>query len=89
MQYLPVMLGMFLLMWLFQIQIGVQRIAPFIGMASYSAKARSEAPLMEEQPTNFLLPKLFYFRGGQPDYRMHHDRVLATDFHHSFALSLV
>lgn len=65
-QYLPLIIGMFLLLWLFQIQNAVQRIAPFIAMASYNSKSRSEAPLMEIQPTNFLFPKLFYFRAGQP-----------------------
>lgn len=64
-QYLPLMISMFLLLWLFQIQIAVQRVAPFIAMAANNSKSRSEAPLMEYQPTNFLLPKLFYFRAGQ------------------------
>ncbi|KAI9719136.1 MAG: hypothetical protein M1828_006318 [Chrysothrix sp. TS-e1954] len=65
-EYLPTILGTVLLLWLFQIQIALQRIAPFTAMASLSAKSRSEASLMPIHPTNFMLPKLFYFRAGLP-----------------------
>lgn len=65
-QYLPTMIGMFMLLWLIQIQIAVQRMAPFIAMASMSSKSRSQGPLMDAQPTNFLYPKFFYFKAGQP-----------------------
>jgi len=65
-EYLPTFFGIFLLLWLFQIQVAIQRIAPFIAMASSSSKLRSEAPLMDYLPTNFLFPKLFYFRAGLP-----------------------
>lgn len=65
-RYFQTICGMVLLLWLFQIQVAVQRVAPFLAMASLSLKSRGEAPLMEVQPTNFLLPKIFYFRSGQP-----------------------
>lgn len=65
-QYLPIICGVVMLLWLFQIQIAVQRIAPFIAMASMSTKSRSQAPLMEYQTTGFLLPQLHYFRAYQP-----------------------
>lgn len=65
-QYFPTICGMFMLLWLLQIQVAVQRIAPFIAMASMSSKARSQGPLMDAQPTNFLYPKFFYFKAGQP-----------------------
>jgi len=65
-QYLPGICGMFLLLWLFQIQIALQRVAPFIAMASTSSKSRTEGPHLEMQTTNFILPKTFYFRAGQP-----------------------
>jgi len=65
-KYLPTLLGMILLLWLFQIQIAVQRIAPFMAMASTNSVSRAEAPFMEVQPTGFLLPKTFYFKAKQP-----------------------
>jgi hypothetical protein len=65
-EYLPTMLGMFILMWLFQVQIALQRIVPFISMASGSTQQRAEAPFLELYPMQFLLPKLEHFRAGQP-----------------------
>lgn len=65
-RYLQTICGVFLLLWLFQIQVAVQRVAPYLAMASLSLRARGQGPLMEVQPTNFILPKFFYFRSGQP-----------------------
>ncbi|KAF2192526.1 hypothetical protein K469DRAFT_620897 [Zopfia rhizophila CBS 207.26] len=65
-EYLPTMLGMIILMWLFQVQIALQRIVPFISMASESMRQRSEAVFLELHPMQFLLPKLEHFRAGQP-----------------------
>jgi len=64
-EYLPIMLGMIILIWLFQVQIAVQRMAPFIAMASHSLKARSESALLDLYPTQFLYPKFQHFRSGQ------------------------
>jgi Protein of unknown function (DUF3433) len=65
-EYLPTIFGIIILMWLFQIQIALQRIVPFIGMASDSARLRTEAIFLEIYPTQFLIPRLEYFRSGQP-----------------------
>lgn len=65
-QYLPPMCGAFMLLWLFQIQIAIQRISPFIAMSSMSARARSQGPLIKAQPTNFYLPDFSNFKAQQP-----------------------
>lgn len=65
-QYLPAICGAVMLMWLFQIQIAIQRISPFIAMSSMSAKARSQGPLIKMQPTSFALPDLSHFKAEQP-----------------------
>ncbi|KAF2817476.1 uncharacterized protein BDZ99DRAFT_374636 [Mytilinidion resinicola] len=65
-EYLPTLFGIIILIWLFQIQIALQRTAPFIAMASESQKQRSEAVFLELYPMQFLLPKLEHFRAGQP-----------------------
>ncbi|KAF2110094.1 hypothetical protein BDV96DRAFT_584353 [Lophiotrema nucula] len=65
-EYLPQMLGMAILLWLFQIQIALQRIVPFISMASDSIHHRSEAVFLQLYPMQFLLPKLEHFRAGHP-----------------------
>jgi len=66
-KYLPTLLGMILLLWLFQIQIALQRIAPYMAMSRRSeGKIRSQGPLMQVQPTDFLTPKTFYFKAKQP-----------------------
>lgn len=65
-EYLPTLLGVIILMWLFQIQTALQRVSPFIGMSSGSAKQRSESVFLELYPTQFLLPKFEHFRAGQP-----------------------
>ncbi|KAF2877012.1 hypothetical protein BDV95DRAFT_601425 [Massariosphaeria phaeospora] len=65
-EYLPTMLGMIILMWLIQIQVALQRIVPFIALASGSTRQRSEAVFLELYPMQFLLPRLEHFRAGQP-----------------------
>ena len=65
-QYLPTMCGVFMLLWLLQIQIAVKRISPFIAMSSMSTISRSQGPLMESQPTNFIIPDFCNFRASQP-----------------------
>jgi hypothetical protein len=65
-EYLPSILGMIILVWLLQVETAVIRIAPFMAMTSSSAKSRSEAQFLKLYPTQFLLPKIEYFRSGQP-----------------------
>lgn len=65
-EYLPTMFGMVLLAWLFEIESAITRIAPFIALSSASTKARSSASFLNLHPTQFLLPRIEYFRSGQP-----------------------
>ncbi|KAF1992308.1 hypothetical protein K402DRAFT_3318 [Aulographum hederae CBS 113979] len=64
--YLPTLLGMIILIWLFQVQIAVQRMTPFMCMASNSVRSRSNGVLLDLYPTQFLVPKIQYFAAGQP-----------------------
>jgi hypothetical protein len=63
-EYLPTIFGMILLLWLIQIQIALQRIVPFISMASDSFHRRSEAVFLRLYPMQFLLPDIQHFRAG-------------------------
>ncbi|KAH6620269.1 hypothetical protein C7974DRAFT_229693 [Boeremia exigua] len=65
-EYLPTLLGMILFLWLIQIQVALQRIIPFLAMASDSFHRRSEAVFLELHPMQFLLPRLEHFRAGHP-----------------------
>jgi hypothetical protein len=65
-EYLPTMLGMFLFLWLIQIQVALQRVVPFISMASDSFHQRSEAVFLRLYPMQFLLPNTQHFRAGHP-----------------------
>ncbi|KAF2709664.1 hypothetical protein K504DRAFT_533997 [Pleomassaria siparia CBS 279.74] len=65
-EYLPTMLGMLIYIWLLQIQVALQRIVPFLSMASESLHQRSEAVFLSLYPMQFLLPKVEHFRAGQP-----------------------
>lgn len=64
--YLPTLLGTFLLLWLFQIQIAVTRISPFLALSSPSQRTREEGADLPLYQTNFLFPSsLRHFRAGQ------------------------
>jgi len=65
-EYLPTILGMVILIWLFQVEVAVQRISPFMAMASHSLTARSQGAFLDLYPTHFLFPKTQHFRSGQP-----------------------
>jgi hypothetical protein len=65
-QYLPTLLGMLILIWVIQIQIALQRIIPFLSLASDNFHQRSEAVFLELHPMQFLLPRLEHFRAGHP-----------------------
>lgn len=65
-QYLPTFLGMILLLWLFQIEIAVYRIAPFIAMASDNPDARTVGSNLPLCPNGFILPELRHFKARQP-----------------------
>jgi hypothetical protein len=64
--YLPTLLGTILLLWLFQIQIAVTRISPFLALSSASQHTRDEGADLPLYQTNFLVPSsLQHFRAGQ------------------------
>lgn len=67
-QYLPTLLGIILLLWLFQVEIALYRIAPFIAMASDNTRQlrRSRGAALPMYPTGFLLPALAHFRAHLP-----------------------
>jgi hypothetical protein len=64
-QYLPQLLGMVLILWLFYIEAAVYRSAPYFSMSN----ARSQDRVLQEfriLPSNFLLPDLHWFRIREP-----------------------
>lgn len=64
--YLPTLLGSVLLLWLFQIQIAVTRISPFLALSSSSQRTRDEGADLQIYQTNFTFPTAFqHFRAGQ------------------------
>jgi len=64
--YLPTLLGTILLLWLFQIQIAITRISPFLALSSTSQHTRDEGADLPLYQTNFLVPSSFqHFRAGQ------------------------
>ncbi|KAF1975513.1 hypothetical protein BU23DRAFT_588507 [Bimuria novae-zelandiae CBS 107.79] len=65
-EYLPTLLGALVLLWLIQVQVALQRVVPFIAMASDQYHQRSEAVFLPLYPLQFLAPRLEYFRAGQP-----------------------
>ncbi|EME38784.1 hypothetical protein DOTSEDRAFT_83474 [Dothistroma septosporum NZE10] len=66
-QYLPTILGMILLMWLFEIQKAVYRVAPFIAMgASRRVISRVAGAKLPLQPKGFVLPYFGHFGARQP-----------------------
>ncbi|TKX23144.1 hypothetical protein C1H76_4692 [Elsinoe australis] len=67
-QYLPTILGVLILLWLFQIQAAIYRIAPFIALSSKSSKTRSHASLLPIYPSTFAVPNLAHFSAGLPAF---------------------
>ncbi|KAF1365709.1 hypothetical protein EJ07DRAFT_92922 [Lizonia empirigonia] len=65
-EYLPTLLGMIVFLWLIQIQTALQRVVPFLSMASDSFHRRSEAVFLELHPMQFLLPRTEHFHAGHP-----------------------
>jgi hypothetical protein len=64
-EYLPQILGMIVLIWLFQIEAAVLRVMPFKCLASDSVRSRGEAYFLDLYPIHYLIPNLQYFRAGQ------------------------
>lgn len=64
-QYLPQLLGMILILWLFYIEAAVYRSAPYFSMSN----ARSQDRILQDfrtLPANFLFPDLNWFRVREP-----------------------
>lgn len=59
-RYLPTLLGTVLLFWLWQIQVAVTRVTPFIAMASSNPKTRATGSGLPISRTGFILPTLAY-----------------------------
>lgn len=64
-QYLPTLLGMVLLLWLFEIEKAVYRISPFIALASKTSTTRGFGAILPMYPSSFALPSLQHARAGQ------------------------
>jgi len=64
-QYLPQLLGMILLIWLFVIEAAVYRVIPYFGM---TAPRPYDRVLQDVRilPANFVLPDLRFFGAGEP-----------------------
>ena len=64
-QFLPQLLGIIIIMWLFVLQAAICRIMPFLIMASEQPFDRvlQDVPIL---PANFLFPHLVHFRVGEP-----------------------
>ncbi|KAI5364673.1 hypothetical protein Slin15195_G042120 [Septoria linicola] len=66
-RYLPTMLGMAILIWLFQIVAAVYRVAPFIAMASSaSPPSRFAGAKLPLQPRSMLRPYFGHFGARMP-----------------------
>lgn len=65
-RYLPTIIGMIVLLWLFQIQVAVQRMSPFVAMAAPASRSRAQASFSPIYTSQFVLPQLHYFKTGQP-----------------------
>ncbi|OQO00620.1 hypothetical protein B0A48_13110 [Cryoendolithus antarcticus] len=61
-EYLPTILGMLLLMWTFEVQRAVTRIAPFVGLASDLPATRAKSLHLPLSHDGFLKPRLEYWR---------------------------
>ncbi|KAL2431536.1 hypothetical protein ABEF95_011019 [Exophiala dermatitidis] len=63
-QYLPQLLGVFLIIWLFQIEAAAYRAWPYFCMTPHH-HAHSVLQKMRILPANYLLPDLTFFRTGE------------------------
>ena len=63
-QYLPQLLGIFLIMWLFVIQAAMYRTIPYFSMSNNHNHERLQG--LRVTPANFVLPDLSWFRNGEP-----------------------
>ncbi|KIW79106.1 hypothetical protein Z517_08946 [Fonsecaea pedrosoi CBS 271.37] len=64
-QYLPQLVGILLMLWLFVIEAAVYRSLPYYGMGS-GRRNHWALQNMRILPANYLLPDLTFFRNGEP-----------------------
>ena len=64
-EYLPTILGMLILYWLFQIEVAAYRIAPFLALSSLSPRSWEEGAKLPMYPKTFLLPYFGHFSAKQ------------------------
>jgi Protein of unknown function (DUF3433) len=64
-QFMPQLLGMIVIFWIFALQTAVYRIIPFVSMASqrFQDRVLQDMPV---NPANFLLPDLRHFKCVEP-----------------------
>lgn len=67
-QYLPALLGMIIIFWLFVIQAAIYRTAPYYALSKKVPSPRRDRTLqtMPTTPANFLLPDWRFFKLGEP-----------------------
>lgn len=67
-QYLPPLLGMIIIFWLFVIQAAIYRAAPYFSLSKKSPSSKRDRVLqtMPTTPANFLLPDWRFFKLGEP-----------------------
>ncbi|KAK4543380.1 hypothetical protein LTR36_005523 [Oleoguttula mirabilis] len=65
-EYLPILLGIIIFLWLVQIEVAVYRVAPFIAMSSESPRSRERGARLPMYPKGFVLPYIGHFRAGLP-----------------------
>lgn len=67
-QYLPPLLGMIIIFWLFVVQAAIYRIMPYFSMSKKGPSTRRDRTLqtMPITPANFVLPDWRFFQMGEP-----------------------
>lgn len=67
-EYLPALLGMIIIFWLFVVQAAIYRAAPYFSMSTRAASDKGDRTLqtMPITPANFVLPDWRFFKLGEP-----------------------
>ncbi|KAK5071297.1 hypothetical protein LTR64_007800 [Lithohypha guttulata] len=67
-EYLPPLLGMIIILWLFVVQAAIYRTAPYFAMSKGAPSGKRDRTLqfMPIVPANFVLPDWGFFKLGEP-----------------------
>ncbi|KAK2829849.1 hypothetical protein FQN49_007200 [Arthroderma sp. PD_2] len=65
-EFLPQLLGMVIVLWLFVVQAAVYRIAPLSNISRAGARDDTALQRLPMLPRNFVLPDLSHFKYGEP-----------------------